>query len=114
MRVRRRRGRDVRRDDGLAGCLRRVGVLRVRLVRWLLRRIGRTMSDDQNRLLAKQAAIFDQIADRTPSVEWLVARYNPATSGPLGGLSLHQCPECCALVLDDFLADHREWHKRLP
>lgn len=27
-------------------------------------------------------------------------------------LSVRQCPECAALVVEDFMEDHIEWHRR--
>jgi hypothetical protein len=27
-------------------------------------------------------------------------------------LSVQQCPECAALVVEDFMPDHLEWHRR--
>lgn len=28
------------------------------------------------------------------------------------GLSLHQCPVCCALVVEDYMEEHKLWHLR--
>jgi len=47
------------------------------------------------------------------ATEWLFQRYDPARPAEFSGaLALRQCPECCALVLEDFLPEHQAWHAR--
>lgn len=45
--------------------------------------------------------------------EWTVTLH--AANGSLAGcgLSIHQCPECFALVVEDFVPDHQAWHEGL-
>lgn len=46
-----------------------------------------------------------------PEVEWIVALRMPPHN--VGGLSLHQCSTCFALVVEDFLPEHLDWHTRV-
>ncbi len=47
----------------------------------------------------------------TAPVEWIVALQMPPHS--VGGLSLHQCSVCFALVVEDFMPEHEDWHARI-
>lgn len=50
---------------------------------------------------------MDRAAMKT---NWTVTIH--ATNGELVGcgISLHQCPECFALVVEDFMPEHQDWH----
>ncbi len=45
--------------------------------------------------------------------EWTLTLH--ATMGTLRGtgLSVHQCPKCFALVVEDFMPEHQAWHETL-
>lgn len=67
------------------------------------------------------AAVLDAVSgqEAAPSVEndapevveWVVALRMPPHR--VGGLSLHQCSVCWALVVEDFMPDHERWHARV-
>jgi hypothetical protein len=51
------------------------------------------------------------MTETTPQqrAEYIVALRMPPHG--LAGLSLHQCPACFALVVEDFMPDHEAWHE---
>lgn len=53
----------------------------------------------------------DEELAKLPATEYVV-KINPEFSDKYENLSVHQCDRCRALVVEDFMPEHLEWHKR--